>query len=459
MMSSTASSSLAATTANSSGLDASIANVLPDVTKFLDVTTTARLSQTCRSLRSQLTVVGVDHRRRIKVPYFRLGDGNRVPPPTTTTPGAGGEDPFSAFAPRITSTCSLALSKIDFPSLKRLEFRFDQAGKNFLGIPDDELRDAFIYLAIGLESATDLEELHIDVSLVMKHDAFNSSMIYEVFARNLAKCNKLRRLKVFNNAILHRGRISCYSNGFLRALVPAIEGGKLTLEEVTLLIGNCPTSDQTSSKELEATARDLFVAILSLRRLREFHLQLNLASSPLLNIFLWACDDVRRNFGSLPSSGSIQKFMVSCVLYKVPDGVPDPLPAPCSLAPCLALLGPHATELRAFVVRVPSACWDSNSVSALKGLLSNKPNMRHLGLYFHGYECTSGRCLEYILDYIQERENCGDNLIHVSGLECYNTRFDEEEALDRYYSRQGQKCLSYDEKGLTFQARGYMIGW
>jgi len=369
---------------------------------------------------------------------WRDRNGNRVHPSLSPT--------------HITSMSLHVLPKIHFPSLKRLEFRFPSS--NF----PNELRDSFVNMAIGLESASNLEELHIDMSLVMKFDNFYSQMIFEVFSKNLAKCKKLKRIKILNQ-FKGQGVKSDYSIGLLLALIPAIEKGVSTLEEVTLLIGNAPTTKPTSKAYINA-AHDLFVAILSLQRLKEFNLQLNLASSPLLNIFLQAANQVYQISGTLPSSDSIEKFTLASKLYTMPEGVVNPLPTPVSLAPCLALLG-ESSSLHKFVVRVPSACWDSNSASALKNLLSHKPKMRHLGLYFNGYECTSGRCLSCILDYMQERENMENfpNLIHVSGLECYNTRHGEEEALERYYSREGEKCLSWDENGLVFTVRGYFKRW
>lgn len=359
-----------------------------------------------------------------------------------------------AYTGSITSLSTQALPNIHFPSVERLEFRLPRSTTRVFANTDDELRDSFIYLAVGLESATNLEELHVDIALMIKYDGFNSRMIYEVFAKNLAKCKKLKRLKIFNSYIIQRE--SYFSLGFLLALIPAIEQGVSTIEEVTLLIGNRPVAVPTPKVQLNA-ALDLFVAILRLQKLKQFNLQLNLYTSSLLNIFLQAAQHVRQTAGTLPSE-LVESFMLTCVLYKVTEGVPNRLPSPLSLAPCLALLG-NSLNLKAFVVKVPPACWDSKGVVDLKNVLSSKPHLRQLGLYFSGYECASGKCLEYILDYIQERENCPDNSIHVSGLECHNAKFDEEEALDRYYSREGQKCLSWDDKGLKFQATGYMIGW
>ena len=281
-------------------------------------------------------------------------------------------------------------------------------------------------------------------------------MIYEVFAKNLAKCKNLKRIKIFNHYHGQGGQ-SYYSIGFLLSLIPTIEARLMTLEEVTLLIGNQPTS-QPTTRAYKNAAIDLFTAILKLQGLEELNLQLNLASSPLLNFFLQAAQNVYATLGNLPSK-VITKFIITCVLYKTPVGVANPLPPPLSLAPCISLLG-QSSSLYAFVIRIPPACWDTRCEVAMKDLLSGKPDMRHLGLYFHGYKSATGACLEYIIDYIQEREGESDNLIHISGIECPDRMtFDAEEALNRYHSREGQKCLSRDEKGLMFQAKGYMIGW
>lgn len=430
-----------------------ITNVLPDIGKFLDVEATVKLSQTCRSIHALLTVDPDGQYPKIKVPYFAMGD------PCMLREDTRNEQPGSNTVPshlrRTVSLSPRVLPTVHFPSLKRFEFHLQpQPGKVFTN-KDDELRDSFVYLATCLESASNLEELHVDVGLLMKFDTFNSRMIYEVFAKNLVKCQKLRRIKIFNHFTVQGGG-SFYSIGFLLALIPMLKARVSTLEEVTLLIGNQPTSVPTKRTYVNA-ARDLFVAILSLQGLKEFNLQLNLATSPLLNVFLQAADQICRTHGSLPSAQTIETFTATSVLYKVQDGTPSPLPAPLSLVPCLALLG-TAHNLRKLVVRVPPGCWDNNAVSALKVILTSR--VRHLGLYFHGYQCNNGNCLEYVLDYIQERENYPDNLIHISGLDCNNTRFTEEEALERYYSREGQKCLSWDERGLLmFKAEGYIIGW
>ena len=100
-------------------------------------------------------------------------------------------------------------------------------------------------------------------------------MIYEVFAKNLAKCKNLKRIKISNH--YHgKGGKSYYSIGFLLSLIPTIKARVMTLEEVTLVIGNQPTS-QHSTRAYKNSAIDLFTAILKLQGLEELNLQLNLA--------------------------------------------------------------------------------------------------------------------------------------------------------------------------------------
>lgn len=437
---------------SSSSAEVLITHVLTEISDFLDVESTVHLSRTCRFTHGMLTedTVG-QYPPKMKVSYFSMGDSSLWRDENGRSRIHPGEPHHGK---NLMTLSTRVLSQVHFPSLKKLEFRFP-AGKKFVNA-DDEVRDSFIHLAIDLEHATNLEELTIDIGLIMKYDTFNTRMIYETFAENLTKCTKLKKLTILNQYKVQGGK-TYYSAGFLLALLPAIKRGVNSIKEMTLLIGNQPATPPQSTLYLHA-ARDLFTAILRLQKLKVFNLQLNLATSPLLNVFLHVAGQICRTLGMLPSSESIEQFNITCALYKTPEGVPNPLPAPLTLAPCVALLG-NCSNLRSVVIRVPPACWDSSGISHLKNLLSNKPNLRHLRLYFHGYECTSGKTLEYLLDYIQEREMWEDNLIHISGLECYNARFNEDDVLDRYYSRDGTKCLSVDAHGLKFEAKGLMIPW
>lgn len=422
-------------------------NILPDIKNYLDVESTVQLSQTCRTLHGLLTEGSGGSYPKIKQSYFTFGD------PSLWRDDITGRRVDRALVDKNTKMKSLAtvvLPKVHFPSLKRIEFRLSP-GKTFSN-REEELRDAFVFMTMGLGSASELEEFYIDCGHIMKFDTFNSKMVYEIFAMNLASCKKLKRIKIFNHYHGQGGQ-SYYSIGFLHSLIAMMKERVLTLEEVTLLIGNHPTKAPIT-KAYKTAAYDLFTTILKLQGLQDLNLQLNLASSPLLNLFIQASQHVLKTLGKLPSE-AIRKFMITCVLYKAQEGQPNPLPTPLSLAPCIALLG-DSPNLHAFVIRVPPACWDNSCEDALKDLLTDKPKMRQLGLYFHGYTSIHGHCFDHILKYIKEREQYTDNLIHVSGI-TKEPKGDAEEGLNSYFNKEGQKCLTQDDKGIIFQARGQMI--
>ena len=377
----------------------------------------------------------------------------------------------------IKSLGAQAISKLHFPWLVSLKFGLPEKWKNsermfMKGL--DELITSFRVLVNGLVDAPNLEELDIDLGLLIKFDQYHSTMdarttteivrlrrrmgsTYELFGNNLAKCTKLKRLKVHNQYFPDaEGAQTHYSVGFLLALIPVLEQGVTTIEEVTLSLGNAPAPDTPNTERYNNAARDLFTAILKLQNVKEINLQFHLASSPLLNTFLQVTEDMRQTMGTLPSSKVIEKFRLTCALHKIPEGMENPLPVPLSLAPMLSLLG-NCSNLREFVVLVPEGCWNCRSISELKNLLYAKPKLRRLYLSFHGVRDTSGKSLEYILDYVQERENEEDNIIFVDGLDCSNTRFNEEEILSNYYHVSGgKKCLAYDDddEGWMFRAEG-----
>ena len=281
---------------------------------------------------------------------------------------------------------------------------------------------------------------------------------YNAIFKSLASCKKLKKIKIINH--YKQDGQSYYSIGFLHSLIAMMKERVLTLEEVTLVIGNNSTKAQIT-KVYKTAAYDLFTAILKLQGLKDLNLQLNLASSPLLNLFIQASQHVLKTLGKLPSE-AIRKFMITCILYKAQEGQPDPLPTPLSLSPCITLLW-NSPNMHAFVIRVPPVCWDNSCEDALKDLLTDKPKMRQLGLYFNGYTSTHGYCFDHILKYIKEREKYTDNFIHVSGVDCDEPKHDALEKLSSYFNKEGKKCLLRDDKGIFFrkgiffQAEGQMI--
>ena len=158
--------------------DAILTNILPDIKNYLDVESTVQLSQTCRSLHGLLTEDPGGLYPKIKQSYFTFGD------PSLWRDDITGRRVDHTLVDENTKMKSLAIeaiTKVHFPSLKRIEFRLSP-GKYF-SHREEELRDAFVYMAMGLASASELEEFYIDCGHIMKFDTFNSMMVYEVFAK------------------------------------------------------------------------------------------------------------------------------------------------------------------------------------------------------------------------------------------------------------------------------------
>ena len=152
----------------------------------------------------------------------------------------------------------------------------------------DDWRDCFKKLVHGIGSATQLEDFHFDVGVIMRNELyFQWKGLFEAFARNLTACKNLKRLKIFNEAHYQSGR-SYYSLGFLLALIPALKCRVSSIVEMTLVIGDSAIAMPLSSSNGDRV-HDFFIAILSLRRLKDFRLQL----SPLLNIFLESAGHVQ----------------------------------------------------------------------------------------------------------------------------------------------------------------------
>ena len=148
------------------GLDACITNVLTDIRNYLDVESTVRLSQTCRTFHNLLTEDATGRYPKIKVSYFTFGDSSLW----RDNRGRHIQESSVTKGVKIRSLATDVLPNIHWQSLKRIEFRLRLTpGKSFLNT-DEELRDAFLYMAVGLESAHELEEFYIDVGHIMKFD-------------------------------------------------------------------------------------------------------------------------------------------------------------------------------------------------------------------------------------------------------------------------------------------------
>jgi hypothetical protein len=300
-------------------LDATIVHV----EQFLCIEDTINLSKTCHAIRNILVHNPNGAFTKIKVSHFEVVDDNAAV--ATAAP---------ALPPhrRINNFVSNALAKIHFPTLQRLVINF-RKGKRA-----DELRDSFIYLALGLERAVNLEELTVDFTpFLMERNDFLSQNNYDTLSANLCRCTKLKRLKVINHAeyrVRQAGTrligsfYSFYSPYLLAAFIPAIEQGVSTIEGVSFDFGkNLPftyVGDRSvDESNVVSESNDLFRKILLCNKLKELSLSFKgeeVDLSPLFDSFLQVSRDIHSEMdGDLPSS-SIEKMSIKCEEVKVGRG-------------------------------------------------------------------------------------------------------------------------------------------
>ena len=329
-------------------LDATIVHV----EQFLCIEDTINLSKTCHAIRNILVHNPNGAFPKIKVSHFEVVD---------VTAAVATAAPTLPPHRRINNFVSNALAKIHFPTLQRLVIKFSKAkGKVHRGGNwADELRDSFIYMALGLERAVNLEELIVDFTpFLMDKSSLLTQNNFDTLSANLCRCIKLKRLNVINRADFktkawrhHELGIyySIYSPALLAAFIPAIERGVSTIEGISFDFGeNRPLSRSINNGNAISQSRDLFRRILLCNKLKELSLifkgngvkiflgdGVHHSPSLLINSFLQACRDVHSEMeGNLPSISSMEKLNVKCEEVKVgrgESGEPVKVPTPLKL--------------------------------------------------------------------------------------------------------------------------------
>mmetsp|Transcript_5324 Transcript_5324/g.11277 ORF Transcript_5324/g.11277 Transcript_5324/m.11277 type:complete len:372 (+) Transcript_5324:81-1196(+) len=298
-------------------LDAIIVNV----EQFLCIEETINLSKTCHAIRNILVHNPNGVFPKIKVSHFEVADA--VDGATSDV-----DDTITAAVPphrRINNYTSNVLANIHFPVLERLVIKFPTGKVHRSGDWEDELRDSFIYLALGLERAVNLEELIVDFTqFLMEKCNFLSQNNFNTLSASLCRCTKLKRLEIVNclDERQRGGHNPSYSPAFLAAVIPAIERGVSTLERISFVFGEEPftlNSSSGSSVDNDNTisqSSDLFRRILLCNKLKELSLIFSdrgVHHSSLFKSFIRVTRDIHSEMeGKLPSS-SIEKLTLRCV--------------------------------------------------------------------------------------------------------------------------------------------------
>ena len=308
-------------------LDVNNLDAIIVVEQFLSIEDTINLSKTCHAIRNILVHNPNGVFPKIKVSHFEVVADDDA---ADAAPSAA-DDIAATTTPhrRINNFTSNVLANIHFPALERLEINFPTGKVHRLSDWEDELRDSFIYLTLGLERAVNLEELILDFTpFLMEKSTFLSQNNYNTLSANLCRCIKLKRLEIINR-LEEKGGTSVYGTAFLAALIPAIERGVSTLESLSFVFGEDPItlsgrssfyttrSSSVDNDTIRRSSSDLFRKILLCNKLKELGLNFSgrevMMQSSLLNSFLRVSRDIHSEMeGKLPSS-SIEKLTVTCV--------------------------------------------------------------------------------------------------------------------------------------------------
>ena len=238
-----------------------------------------------------------------------------------------------------------------------------------------------------------MEELCITVNSLIEHEedgALQSS--FEILGENLATCirrtRKLRKLKICNEKLLEDGK-SKFSAAFLAAMIPAIQAGLLSLEEVSIACG-----DEPSCTDFPNVGKDFFNAVLSLQNLRKLEVQIRSFHGPLLKDFLDYSTSINNMLGRFPSE-SLEDVAFMVTPFQEGDSVKP------SVLPLLSLCR-NTPTLRSVGLWLPSECWGANSMDALVHLLKESRSLNKVSMNFYDYKDTSGRLIAYLTNFVEE---------------------------------------------------------
>ena len=296
--------------------------IIVTVEQFLSIEETINLSKTCHAIRNILVHNPNGVFPKIKVSHFEVADDE----------DADAAVSVSLLPPhrRIQNYTSSVLANIHFPALERLVVQFPTRGKVHRSSDwEDELRDCFIYLALGLERAVNLEELVVDFTpFLLERSDFLSQNNYSTLAANLCRCTKLKRLGIVNRLDERQRGGDCsiiYNPAFLAAFIPVIERGVTTLEGVSFVFGEDPatlgcntgtSSSADNNDNIIHQSTDLFRKILLCNKLKELSLIFSgrgVKRSLLSKSFLRVSRDIHSEMdGNLPSS-SMEKLTLKCL--------------------------------------------------------------------------------------------------------------------------------------------------
>ncbi|KAL9183225.1 hypothetical protein ACHAXT_005012 [Thalassiosira profunda] len=385
---------------------------------YLDVLSLVSLSKTCRPLRAVAVDAATGKIKSTEV-VVRNHIRNRDGDIDWTLPEA-----MPHYVPRLVNAAH-------FPAIRRLVLGFPEnvtRWKGELAVVPEASPAAFPMFAIQADKLRNLEELTIMVDALIPHEAGGALMSsYKIMGDNLAKAvrhsRKLKKLWILNRSA-HDPADSHYSPGFLQAMVPVLEAGLLTLEDVTVFCGDYP-----STLDYPSAGVDFFEAVLRLQNLKRLRVQIESHYGPLLGEFTRASRNVLGTLGRCPSADSLE-FLDVRVRFQEWGGAPTAHRPP--IAPFLSLFGDGAPALGILRLSLPPECWNASGTAEFIALLKCKSNsLQAVTVTFDGYKDETRHLLSHLMDFVHGRVSLPPH-IQLNGLGCIEEQREAYEALGEY---------------------------
>ena len=303
---------------------------------------------------------------------------------------------------RIPHYTSHALNSIHFPSLHKLHLDFPLSKKRHAVTGDarsDYIEDvhtsAFPTLATHLAYATNLTSLHLNINRLLQYEkgGFLEST-YEVFGENLCWCTKLEELCIVNSGMVRGENTPMYSVGLANALVSTLKRRRDTLRVFYKVSGRPLLRDRFANDISSRTNCRVFSAFVQSANLEKLHITCSLG--PYCD-FVTACNAENDNGKKKPAS--IRDLTIEC--HQIYDVEEENLIIP-PVGPMLNYFS-ECHSLQRLFLNMPKSCWgEPQTLDALTNLLTGKPELLRVSLYFSGYDDREGNLVKCLSDVLPQ---------------------------------------------------------
>mmetsp|Transcript_11665 Transcript_11665/g.21552 ORF Transcript_11665/g.21552 Transcript_11665/m.21552 type:complete len:354 (+) Transcript_11665:436-1497(+) len=290
------------------------------------------------------------------------------------------------------------------------------------------MTSCFPLLVAHLASARNLESLHLSVGQVLDEDnAWRIEPLIELFGRNLARCKKLKDLRIYC--------VEKFCVDLMRDLVVAltrtIQNQSNLMCKFGFYIASPPDREAVSREQLnplrslDFAAIDFFDAILSCAGLSS--LEISLAHSfSLSHALLEAVKQAQST--KTPSFSKLHRLILALDLcMHAPPTLEGEGVQYLQSANILLENFSDCQQIRHVNLSLPSSIW-TNNIRAVRGMLCDKPDLSSLSLFFGDCDDSDENILQLLEDCIVKKENSNyekarlqfQHLSRVNGNRLFN---------------------------------------